>query len=281
MTAVWLALFFRLTAIAPGVARVLKPALIRLAWIGSSAVRRATTANGKRLAPGVPPRRFGLAVLGHFYDFVTDVRQADGDATVAGADHYHAARAAGRGVVIVTAHVGPFEAGLAAVPAGERVHVVFKRDAVAAFERLRQRSRGRLNVTEAAVDGGLAVWAELRAALRRDEIVAVQGDRVLPGQSGQAVAMFGGHVRLPPGPFKLARSADAPVVPIFAAREDGRVTIHIRPPIAVDDVPAAVERYAAELADHVARHPTQWLLLSPAFAEYAACQKSSSSPSPP
>ena len=287
MTSLCLALLFRLTAAAPGVTRLAKPVLIRLAWLGSPAVRRATAANAARLSPHTSRRRFGLAVLGHFYDFVADVgRPPRADATIAGADHYRAARALRRGAVIVTAHMGSFEAGLAALPAGERrIHVVFKRDAVPMFEHLRRQLRQRLNVTEAAVDDGFAVWVGLRAALLRDEVVAIQGDRVLSGQAGHRAQVAGGHLTLPVGPFKLAASADAPVIPIFAVRRpDGGIGIDIRPPIAVTDVAAAVDRYAAELSAQLASHPTQWLVLHPAFAEDpppCSATPSSSPPPPP
>ena len=278
MTRLALAALFRLTAANPGVVRAARPALLRLAFACSPAVRRATAANAARLSPGADPRTFGLAVLGSFYDFVADVGQGRlatrasllaRVASVSGADGYRAARALRRGAVLVTAHMGSFEVGLAALPADERhVHVVFKRDAVPAFDGLRRQLRDQLGVIEAAVDDGLAVWAGLRAALLRDAVVAVQGDRVLAGQKGIDVPVLGGQLRLPTGPFKLALAADAPVIPIFSVRQpDGRLAIVIRPPITVTDVPAAVARYAADLAEQLRDHPTQWLVLHPAFCE--------------
>jgi lauroyl/myristoyl acyltransferase len=276
MTAFWLALLFRLTAVAPGLVRAARPVLIRLAWACAPVVRRGTAANGARLAPTVDPRAFGLAVLGSFYDFVADIGArrppASRIGTVQGDAAYRAARAAGRGAVLVTAHMGSFEVGLAALRADEpRVHVVFKRDAVPAFDRLRRRLRDQLGVTEAAVDDGLAVWVRLRDALCRNEVVAIQGDRVLPGQKGLSVPILGGHLALPTGPYKLALSAGAPVFPIFSVRQpDGRLAITIRPAIAVTDVATAVRDFAAELSVQLEAHPTQWLVLHPAFCEDAA-----------
>ncbi len=272
----WLTLLFRLTATHPRLVRRCRCLFVPLAWACSPGVRRATAANAARIAPGANPRRFGLAVLNGFYDFVVDVGQpATRDrllarvASVDGTDAYHAARAAGRGAVLVTAHMGSFEVGLAALPATERaIHVVFKRDALPVFDRLRRRLRDGLGVTEAPVDDGFAVWAGLRDALARDEVVAIQGDRVLPGQKGLAVPVLGGRLTLPTGPFKLALAAGAPVIPIFSVRQpDGRIAIRIRPALTVIDVPAAVAAYAAELAEQLAAHPTQWLVLRPAFVE--------------
>ncbi len=280
MTAFCLALLFRLTDAAPGLVRVARPLFIRLAWLASPPVRRATAANGARLAPTVAPRTFGLAVLGHFYDFVADVGRgtADGEAAAPPEDvaAYRAARAAGRGAVLITAHMGSFEVGLAALAAEEkRVHVVFKRDAVPAFDRLRRRLRNQIGVVEAPVDdGSLAGWMRLREALLRDEVVVIQGDRLLPGQKGLDAEVLGGHLALPTGPFKLAMSAGAPVVPLFSIRQpDGRVTIRIRPAINVTDVPTSLAQYAAELAAQLEAHPTQWLVLHPAFREGASAER--------
>lgn len=282
LVAFWLWSLFRLAAAAPRLLAAARPVVVAAAFSLAPAVRRATAANGRRV--GVPAGElpaFGRRVLGAFYDVVVDLGRSAAAtradllgrvAGVGGAEHYHAARAGGRGAVLVTAHVGSFEVGLAALPepAG-RVHVVFKRDAFPAFERLRASLRRRLGVVEAPVDDGYATWAKLRDALRADGVVAVQGDRALPGQRGLAVAVLGGHLVLPTGPFKLAAAAGSPVVPLFAAREpDGRVRLTIRPAIEVGgDVDAAVRRYAAELAAHLARHADQWLVLHPAFCEDA------------
>jgi lauroyl/myristoyl acyltransferase len=276
MTSFWLTLLFRLTDVAPGLVRLCRPLFVRLAWSFCPGVRRATAANGARLAPTVDPRTFGLAVLGHFYDFVADVGRGRATAGAAAPPDdvaaYRAVRAARRGAVLVTAHMGSFEVGLTALAAEERtVHVVFKRDAVPAFDALRRRLRGRLGVIEAPVDdGSFAAWARLREALLRDEVVVIQGDRCLPGQKGQDVPVLGGHLTLPTGPFKLALSADAPVVPLFAVRQpDGRVSIQMRPAISVTDVASSLAQYAAELTAQLEAHPTQWLVLHPAFREDA------------
>ena len=274
MIAFWLAVLFRLTDRAPVLVRLGRPLLVRVAWTCSPAVRRATAANAARLSPAANPRTFGLAVLGHFYDFVADVGR--GHAGGAGAAPpedvaaYRIVRSAGRGAVLVTAHTGSFEVGLAALAAEERrIHVVFKRDAVSAFDTLRRRLRDRLGVVETPVDdGSIATWARLREALLRDEVVVVQGDRALPGQKGLAIPVLGGQLTLPTGPFKLALSAGAPVVPIFSVRQpDGRVTIRIRPAITVTDVASSLAQYAAELAAQLEAYPTQWLVLHPAFDE--------------
>jgi lauroyl/myristoyl acyltransferase len=184
----WLALFFKLTAVAPGLVRGLKPVFVRLAYTFSTKIRRNTFANAVRL--GIEDRRaFGLAVVGSFYDFVYDIGRSIGSTreqlqerieSIEGAQAYLDARSTKHGAVLLTAHMGSFEAGLAALPMQEKkVHVVFKRDRVGGFEKLRKSLREQLNVTEAPIDDGIANWMRLRDALLKDEVVAVQGDRCM------------------------------------------------------------------------------------------------------
>src|SRR5262249_32935534 len=62
----------------------------------------------------------------------------------------------------------------------------------------------------------------LLAALRRGEIVALQGDRALGTRGDVAHPFFGAPALFPMGPFMLARAARAPVVPAFCLLDDDR-----------------------------------------------------------
>lgn len=156
-----------------------------------------------------------------------------------------------------------------------RIHVVFRRDTHSLFERVRQQLRQQLGVIEAPLGEDPLTWLRLREALQADEVVAIQGDRVMPGQKGLRVRFFGGHLLLPTGPAKLALASGSPIIPILTVRAaDGRIRIVIEEPIefnaamgAADAVHAAVLQWAAVLERHVRRYPHQWLLLSPAFCE--------------
>ena len=167
--------------------------------------------------------------------------------------------------------MGSFEVGLAALPMQEkRVHVVFKRDRLAGFEKLRRSLREQLNVVEAPIDDGLAGWMRLRDALMNDEVIAVQGDRVMPGQKGVSTPLLGGTILLPSGPFKLALAAGAPVIPIFSVRQkDGRVRIQIYDAIEITDQPDGIEfairSFTKTLTIQLNEHPEQWLVLDAAF----------------
>jgi KDO2-lipid IV(A) lauroyltransferase len=192
--------------------------------------------------------------------------------SVEGREAYQQARHSGRGAVVVTAHLGCFELGMAALVEHEnRVHAVFRRDASPRFDRLRSRLREKLGVVEAPVDEGWSTWSHLRDSLASDEVVLIQGDRVMPGQKGVAVPFLNRRLLIPSGPFKLALVAGAPVIPVFSLRTKvGRLRIVVEEPIMltredglIDARHPAVLRLAAVIEKHVRGNPEQWLMVEP------------------
>jgi phosphatidylinositol dimannoside acyltransferase len=282
-------LLFWLGRHVPGVLPILKPLAVRLAVRCSASVREGVFANARRLlGTGASAKEravFADKVVGNFYDFVADVA-VSGTMTAAqlrgrvevieGREAYLARRKAGGGAIIVTAHMGSFEVGLAALADVEPyVHVVFKRDRMDGFETIRRTLRANLGILEAPIDDGWDTWLRLRDALARNHVVVMQGDRAMPGQKAQAVPMLGGHVMLPLGPLKLAQISGSPIIPVFSMRSPGgRYRLIAEPAILVDaeaDLIDGVHPALLELGNniqkHVSAHPDQWLMLTPAFVE--------------
>ncbi len=273
----------------PWYARATKPWYVRGAWRTSRAMRTGTLANAVRLlGPGSTfeqRRALGRGVIANFYEFIFEmgrnerrsVQDIAGDIEgIEGREHYDRAREYRRGAIVVTAHLGSFEIGVAALKAREpHVHVVFRRDAVAEFERLRSLQRRRLGVIEQPLEDGFAIWLRLRQALMKDEVVLMQGDRLLPGQRGVRVPFAHGHLMVPTGPVKLALTTGAPIVPVFAVRsESGGVRIFMEPAILVEagdpdegGVHPATLELAKVIERYVARYPDQWLTVNPVFWE--------------
>jgi len=291
----WLRRLFAVSRQAPWLARILKRWAARTAIRYSPKALDAAIANGRRLiSPDLPEmdcREYGRAVVRRFIDFVIDIGQSQSQTPdemraridgVDGHDRYVAARAAKCGAIVVTAHMGSFELGLAALTAIEpRVHVVFKRDTLDGFETIRQNLRRTLGVIEAPIDDGWAIWIKLRDALRADEVVILQGDRAMPGQKAAAVPVARGHVNLPLGPVMLAIASGAPIVPIFTlATSPGRYRVCVESPIwvdpqaePIDGVHPALLQIGKTLEKYVLAYPDQWLLLDRAFVEDAVGSK--------
>lgn len=190
---------------------------------------------------------------------------------IEGEDDWRAVAASGTGFVLVTAHVGHWEAasGLPGGATGRKVHVVREdemdpRARTFIRELLARRGGPTLETHFVGEDLGLAL--RLVEALRAGEIVAVQGDR--PRQSGRALAVqiFGRRAAFPEGPAAIARAADVPLVPVFAFRERRRVyRVVVRPPVRPgqvgdrrNDIAAATQELAGRVEWAIRSRPHQW-----------------------
>lgn len=178
--------------------------------------------------------------------------------------------AGGRAFILVTAHMGNWEVGsmLPAARDRRRIHVVREAEidpkAQQFVEGLIRKCSGELYTTHFAEDPQLGM--DLLDALRRGEVVALQGDRPRAGGKTVEASLFGHPYPLPVGPAALARAAGVPIVPVFVFRE-GRLRYRcvIRPAIHVAhstdrgrDVREATARLAAELETAIRREPHQW-----------------------
>lgn len=273
----------------PWYARKARPFYLWWAWRTSKSMRQGTLANARWLLgkDSTPQQRIamGKGVVGNFYDFIFELgrnRKRDWREPLreieqlVGSEHYYRARALKRGLIVATAHLGSFETGVAALrQREEKIHVVFQRDAISRFEALRSSQRRRLGVIEAPVDEGWTVWLRLREALKNDEVVLMQADRVMPGQRGVRMPMLGGHVLLPTGPIKLALLTGAPILPVFAVRSGpGLVRLHMEPPLIVEESPdheggvhPAMVQLARTIERYISRYPEQWLMVNPVWCE--------------
>lgn len=193
-----------------------------------------------------------------------------GRSTVDGLEHWAAVRDSARGAVLVTAHIGPWESATleGVADASRRIHVVREGEidprAQAFVREILSRAGSNYVAHFAGEDPRLVL--ELVEALRRGEIVALQGDRPRANGRNVTIDMFGQPMPLPVGPATLARAAEVPIVPIFAFLDDDyTLRAVVRPPIEVArtgdrdrDVEAAVTRIGAEITWAIRQRPHQW-----------------------
>jgi lauroyl/myristoyl acyltransferase len=193
-----------------------------------------------------------------------------------GADGLRAALAAGRGVVLVTGHIGSWDIAAKALGDAQcRVHVVMSRELDAATQAHVGAVRARVGLHVVHPEASVFAPLGLLGALRRNEIVAIQIDRSAGSNGVRWLPFLGAPAPFPSGPFVLARLAGAPVLPVFAPRLGRRhYRIHVGEPVPVPPEardPRVLDRVmldvVAQLEEVVRRHPRQWFQFAPFWPE--------------
>jgi len=180
-------------------------------------------------------------------------------------------RLQGKGVVLLTAHLGNWEVGgLMLAEVKQPIHVVLVPDLFAGVERVRRRMHARAGVTEIPVDRTFLPTLAVLRALDRNGIVAMQGDRDFDN-TGIPAPFFGREAYFPRGPFRVAMATGAVVLPAFIVSvPGGRYRAIIEEPIPIEDAgdrDAAlrrnIARYVAVLERYVGKYPEQWYCFYP------------------
>ncbi|HET98216.1 MAG TPA: lipid A biosynthesis acyltransferase [Desulfurivibrio alkaliphilus] len=133
----------------------------------------------------------------------------------------------GRGVVLLTAHVGNWQTALARLDSlPTRVHALMRYDQEAAAKHYFDLRDGRRPFEIIDSEGPWGGMIEATAALQRGEVVTIMGDRLVKG-SAVTVDLLGDPARIPEAAYFLAGSVGAPVVVMFAAKT-GRKSYQLR-----------------------------------------------------
>jgi lauroyl/myristoyl acyltransferase len=235
-----------------------------------AARRRAIDQNLARTAPGADRsqrRRLTRATFRHFAGIWVDFLRVPFLPRGAILDlvrwdtrrNLNAALERGRGVVVVTAHVGALDlAGIYLAALGYPISVVVE-DLDPPLFRVWRRYRAATGMRVLSRrHGAVAAYR----ALRRGEIVAVVGDRLIDGPRLE-VEFCGDRRVVPVGPAAFARRAGASVVVLqITRRDDGSgYDLVTKPAMAVSgSTEEATRDIAVELTRIVRRFPEQWFV---------------------
>ncbi len=176
-------------------------------------------------------------------------------------EYLERARALGKGVILVTAHLGNWELGGAVLATmGYPINAVVLKQPSAKLNEFFQKHRRRRGMTIIPV--GHAASAMV-GALRRNELVALLADRDY-SMRNDFVSFCGAPACLPRGPAWMAERTGAPVVPGFMLRRaDDTFVLRLYPPI----VPgsgmgreAIQQKISESLEDGVCGSPAQWFM---------------------
>jgi lauroyl/myristoyl acyltransferase len=178
----------------------------------------------------------------------------------------------GKGVIVVTSHLGHWEfGGILLASRGYPVVVIvesiapkkklFKKERIASLYREFREKRGVTVVPlEKAVSRSVG-------ALRSNKILVMVSDRDITGQ-GIEVSFFGRRCRLPRGPAFFSLRMEAPIIPGYLIRErDGRYLGVVEEAIKPDgqacneaNIRELTQKVARRLEAMISKYPDQWFV---------------------
>lgn len=148
-----------------------------------------------------------------------------------GWDHFHAALQAGRGVLLVTPHLGNWELGsLLLQRFGLRPLVLTAPEPADGLTELRSAARARLGIDTLVVGADPFAFVEVIRRLQDGGVVAVLVDRP-PAATGADVALFGRPFAASLSAAELARASGCVVLPVAIVRVGGAYRAEALPPV--------------------------------------------------
>jgi KDO2-lipid IV(A) lauroyltransferase len=241
-----------------------------LAAHGMATPQVAAAARDARQLDRLTRAAFGHYVRGYLESAILPVYGTPERLKRVQADDWAAADEAFRGgkagrLIIVSLHFGAIEipALWATKTLGARITAPMETIGDAALQAYFERARGNTGMNVIPTAGAAT---ELRAALERDEMVALVADRAVGGV-GSAVELFGAPARLPAGPALLADETGAPAWLIVTRRAgwgDYRTRIEQIMPAAPatdsrrDRLTAFLDAEARAFERAIADAPEQW-----------------------
>jgi KDO2-lipid IV(A) lauroyltransferase len=180
-----------------------------------------------------------------------------------GWEHVEAAQRAGRGMLLVSGHLGNWELGGAYIAArGVGIDVVARRIENPLFDRYTTATRTRLGM--AVVHDADAV-RRIPRAVREGRAVALLVDQGVKGLASTYVPFFGRPAKTPRGPAVFALRLGVPTIFATPIRQPSGKYRFFFEPVRVEssgdrerDVDAIVARYTAQLESYVRTAPEQY-----------------------
>lgn len=181
----------------------------------------------------------------------------------------------GKGVIILSAHIGNWE--VSGNIAEHPMAVVAMAHNTTMTENLVDRLRVNQGVKQFVIDDSLFAGIEILHYLRDNGIVAMVGDKDFWG-TGKQISFFGKKVTFPVGPVILAMTTGAALIPAFVLMQpDGRYFGILEKPITIrqhEDKEKAIEQTLKDIAvvfeRYIRQYPDQWYCPDPINGEIAS-----------
>ena len=217
-------------------------------------------------------RNFAKYLVDFFRFSKLDGNFLDKFVNIEGRNYLDAALDEGKGVILVTAHLGNWELGGVTVASlGYPLNVIALSHANKKVDDFFINQRASKGVK--VVSLGLSIRTCFRA-LSNNEIVAVLGDRDFSGQ-GLKMEFFGRKALIPKGPAIFSIRSGAPIVPIFVIRQkDDKFRVIFEPRLSYQltgntelDAESITKEVLKVLERYIKRYPCQWFMAADFWKE--------------
>ncbi len=196
----------------------------------------------------------------------------------------------GRGAVLVTGHLGNWDvAAKMLAEYGRPINLIMGRELNQTTREYLRAARERAGVRVIYADSSALASLNMIRALRENQLVALQLDRMRDDQEGRSIEFFGRPATFPAGPFVLARLAGAPLISVFVPRLGTR-HYAIRFGGSRVDLPReardgaalgrAMRTVVGEFESIIRQFPTQWFQFAPFWRAGEAATLTEPAPAP-
>jgi KDO2-lipid IV(A) lauroyltransferase len=262
-----------------------------LGWLSARRQRERVTANvAQVLGPSIPHTLFGFMqtqrivrrvfcnCIRNYLDLLAlpavTRQEIVANLDVKGVENLEAALALGRGVVLFSAHLGPFEYLPAWFSArGYRMVIPVEKLRDERLLHLMVDLRRRNGADFVPLDGPKAIRT-MYDALSNNQLVLITADRAVAGES-VVTDFFGAPARLPQGPVDLSLRSGAPLVGAFGWRSaGGRMAAEFTPltlalpPDQSDKREVLQAALTRQLEKIVRAHLDEWVVFEPIWAQH-------------
>jgi KDO2-lipid IV(A) lauroyltransferase len=182
---------------------------------------------------------------------------------VRGRENMEAAKARGKGVVILTGHCGNWE--LAALALARHFNtpmsVVARRQNNPWLNRMVEKMRLRYDNLIIYKDNA---FRNMLSVIRKNGFIGLLVDQAVFPEEGALIDFLGRKAWASKAPVLLARKSGTAIVPAFIHREADHHVIDIYPELTFSSdksdeaVAADVQKYSSVIEDFIARHPVDW-----------------------
>ena len=247
-----------------------------LHYIFADKDRRRVTANLKAIFPDKPDkeiaririwmfRNFAKYLVDFFRSEKLDKEYISKNIRIENIDNFDKALLKGKGVIVLSAHIGNWELGAVVVALlGYPLWAVVlphKHKSVNNFFNFQRQSKG-----IGIIHLGKAVRQSLKI-LKENKVLALVGDRDFT-ETGVALDFFGKPTFFPEGAAAFSLKTGAAIVPGFMVRNsDDSFTLKIEKPLEYtptgnkeNDTLEIISRYKIIFEDYIRKYPDQWYM---------------------